>query len=192
MMSRAASAQWELLAAPHTRFPWRLFLLLRDPGLSTELADREKFPDCVIGVWAANLRKLYPSLSGIEFMAILAEQASNLATDTSLLEAKHASIRRLLLSASMQTHALAHPQLSARWVLTQCRRRGRKRTATKVIRKRPAHNGKKGRRKRGTGFMTKKGHLKKTPRGGVQRAFVRLASMDTRGLADIIEVGRRF
>ena len=125
-------------------------------------------------------------------MVILAEQASNLATDTSLLEAKHASIRRLLLSASMQTHALAHPQLSARWVLTQCRRRGRKRTATKVIRKRPGPNEKKGRRKRGTGFMTKKGNLKQAPRGGVQRAFVRLTSLGTRGSPDVSEVARRF
>ena len=45
--------------------------------------------------------------------------AAFLAVDMSEVEARHASLRRLLLGKSVQTHRTEFPDLSAQWVASQ-------------------------------------------------------------------------
>lgn len=165
MVSRMACSQWELLGRPHQQFPYRMFMLLSDPSLAHDIL---QVPDCVMGAWAQHLRARFPELSGDEFYAILAEAAMRMMVDTSVIEAKHATIRRLLLLASQNTHTLQGGALSARWVLNQCRIGGRKgRPAAR--KKKP----KKGAARLRVKKIAKQQDSKKS-RAGPFRAFIRL------------------
>ena len=117
-LSRLGCAAHQLLGIRHSTFPTKIFLLLKESGLADEF---KRIPACVLGEWAANLRADYPDLSGVEFFIVLAEVASSLAMDTSVVESKHATVRRLLKSASLQTHTQTADALSARWLLLQYR-----------------------------------------------------------------------
>ena len=121
LLSRMGSCVQFMLKLPHSRFPFRLFLLLEDPSLSEvfacakpcELDDfskgfletfREKglfHPDALMALWCAALM---------------------MKVDISEIEARHASLRRLL-RRSPQAPAVADTQLSATWVCNQLAKR---------------------------------------------------------------------
>ena len=171
LVSRMICSHHLLLASAHKRFPARMFLLLRDADLADEL---KHVPSCVLGTWATNLRLRFPELQGDEFWVILAEAASGTAVDTSQIEAKHATVRRLLVAGSHQTHTMDQPVLSAKWLLSQHRigraKRSGKAGASKKVRR---GNGKK---KSRAPKMTKRGKERRRPRAGTWRAFVRLTT----------------
>ena len=72
--------------------------------------------------WSFATKRLHPTFSGPEFMAKLALVSQVLWKDISRVEAKHATIRRLLVAASLQTHPQAVQDLSAQWVFLQARK----------------------------------------------------------------------
>ncbi len=68
----------------------------------------------------------HPTLQGEEFLHKLALVGVMLWKDISVVEAKHASIRRLLKVASLQTHHQSFSDLSAQWCFVQHRKRAEK------------------------------------------------------------------
>lgn len=119
-LSRLACAVHKLLVAPRTSFPVRLFLLLQHPEMAEEFA---KVPDCMLDAWSLRMRQEHPTLSDDTFRAKLAVCALLAWKDISAVEARHASIRRMLIVASTQTHQQAFHELSAQWVFLQHRNR---------------------------------------------------------------------
>ena len=101
------------------KFPLRLFLLLKQPCRSHEFT---RLPGCALGTWARNLRADFPDLSITRCMTLFAETAVNVAMDTSVLESRRASVRRLVNSVSFQTHMQSACALSTRWLLMLYRR----------------------------------------------------------------------
>lgn len=120
LISRAGGAVFDLLAAPQRTFPLKLFRLLAEPALAGELASA---PDCVLDPWSAEMRRMHPSFAGPEFNQKLVLLGQVLMKDISQLESKHATIRRLLLTASVQTHVPSLQDLSSQWSLLSFRRR---------------------------------------------------------------------
>lgn len=119
-LSKLACSTYQLLQTPHKQFPVRLFLLLEQPELADEMA---RAPQCLLDPWTANMRKLHPTFSGDEFCHKLALFALLMWKDTAVIEAKHASVRRLLTTASVHTHSQSFGELAAQWVFLQVRTR---------------------------------------------------------------------
>ena len=117
-ISRMLCAMHEILEVPHKKFPVRLFALLEDQSLAAEFS---KVPDCLLDPTSKALRDAHPDLSGEEFMHKLALLAMLLPVDIATLEAKHASIRRMLVVKSAQTHQMSFGHLAAEWVFLQMR-----------------------------------------------------------------------
>ena len=180
-VSRLACAAKQWLSSRHAN-ALRVFSWLKLPEEAEAI---KKVPKCVLGQWASNLRDAYPELSGDEFFCILAEVAQCMAMDTAAIESKHATVRRLLVAASLQTRTQSVPTLSSRWLLLQFRRAlakgwreraGLTRAATKRIPTR--------KRKRGAGVDAGARLKRKAPRGGAARAFVHLATRGADGKPD--------
>lgn len=132
-----------LLAQRHRRFPFQVFRILHDRSLAETFRN---VPECLLDPWTANMRKEYPSLLDEEFLQTLDTIGSLTLSDTSRIEARHASVRRLLHSKSLQTHPLTIGDLSAHWVCLQHRRHSEKPDDHKATKK--AAKGKKQNRKR--------------------------------------------
>lgn len=124
LISRAGCAIHQNLAHPHTQFPWKLFRLLKEPDLAPELCE---VPDCMLDEWSLSMRRQHPTLSGEDFRKQLECVCLLAWKDISQIEARHASIRRLLLAASLQTRTQCLSDLSANWVFQQTRKRNEKR-----------------------------------------------------------------
>ena len=73
--------------------------------------------------WTAELRREYPSLEGDTVSKIVELAQLLVRTDISFVEAKHATIRRLVLSRSMQTHMAQSQPISSQRVLLQGNKR---------------------------------------------------------------------
>lgn len=120
LLSRAGCLVFELLEVPHDQFPVRLFRLLAEPSAAAELAE---VPDCLLDPCSADFKRLHPGFSGDALLQKLAVIAQVCPKDISQVEAKHATIRRILLSSSMHTHVQRLLDLSASWVFLQFRKR---------------------------------------------------------------------
>lgn len=120
MLSRAGCVVKQLLEFPHQSFPYRLFLLLSNPGKAQELAD---VPECLLDGWSLDMKKRHPTFAEPEFLQKLAMVALLLWVDISQVEARHATIRRLLVGASLQTHPQVFTDLAAQWSFLQFRKR---------------------------------------------------------------------
>lgn len=119
-ISRLACVVHELLEVPHRAFPTRMFLLMVQPELASAFAEE---PECLLDPWSRKLREMYPSLAGAEFQSTLLLCALLCWSDISTLESKHASVRRLLVTRSVQTHRSTFDELSAHWLFMQARNR---------------------------------------------------------------------
>eukprot|EP00971_Amphidinium_carterae_P350440 6491543-Amphidinium_carterae.1 len=117
--SRQGALIWQLVGVTHVTFPCRMFSLLRNPGLATEIINT---PDCVLDSWSLQLRSLHPSLSGPAFQQLLLAHALSMVTNISSIEARHATLRRLLTSRT-QTWGMRLPTVSAQWLLHGLRKR---------------------------------------------------------------------
>eukprot|EP00971_Amphidinium_carterae_P012455 245093-Amphidinium_carterae.1 len=130
---RACCCVEELYAKPHKSFPTRLFGLLHDVS---QAASIKAIPSCCKDDWTNMLQQKYPDLQGEEFQHVLLSQSCLIKTDISALEAKHATIRRFLVSKSVQTHKLGLETTSCEWLLQHMRKRhlrGTLYSGTKVV-----------------------------------------------------------
>lgn len=122
-ISRAGCCVKELLDHPHKLYPIKMFRLLRRPDLAATLAAE---PECLLDAWSLDMKRRHPTLSGPEFTHKLAVVALLLWKDITNVESRHATVRRLLKSSSMQTHTMKVPELAAHWCLLQFRKRGQR------------------------------------------------------------------
>ena len=193
-IARLGCAHHKLLHHRHQRFPFRLFLLLDDPGRATEMSST---PECLLDPWSKKMRRLYPTFSGEEFMQVLYTAAALLKVCVSNIEARHASVRRMLTARSVQTTPMGLSELSAQWYFQQFR------TGQSALR-----HGHRGRRAKGRQLAKKKAkRVKKTATaaatqkrrnpgfGGAYRAWMRLKAKDytdDRGKLDHTALARAY
>ena len=121
MVARMACAVEELLASRHRRCPFLTFRLLCDWE-----GTLGKLKPCMLDTWSKRILGDINTLEERkdELLALLALVAELVTVDISQVEARHASLRRILYGQSLQTHRLTFPSLSAQWLCTQIRRRG--------------------------------------------------------------------
>lgn len=124
MISRAGCAVLELHGASHSQFLVKLFRLLHEPELGPEFA---QVPECMLDTWTLSVKRRFPTFTGEALLHELALTSLLVAKDISHIEARHATIRRLVTSASVQTHTAAAADVSAQWCLLQARKLSQKR-----------------------------------------------------------------
>ena len=114
LLSRIGRSVQELLATPHSQFPFKLFLLLLDDSLAEVFAEAQP---CEVDAFSAGILEQYRGvgLGHPDCIMILRSLASVWKVDISQIEAKHASLRRLLKS-QVQTKVMSAAGLSAIWV----------------------------------------------------------------------------
>ena len=118
VLSRLGACVTELYGHQHTLFPVRMFLLLKSKDHAAAILST---PPCVRGDWANNFIRKHPGLDTDECFFQLTAVAMLWPTDIGMTESRHASIRRVLESRSLQTHRLQFKHLSAEWTLQQSR-----------------------------------------------------------------------
>ena len=177
-LSRMGCAFERLLASRHRRCPHLTFLAIGNPDMCTRL---QQMSSCLQDEWTKALLKQCPNLACDEAQHILRAIARQLKVDISVVEAKHATMRRLLTSRSVQTHVMSMPDLSSQFVLQQVRAGRSSTTSTQ----KPA--GHRAKRKPKKGKDRRRGNKKKGQRrrpgaqprprsgkGGAWRAWVRM------------------
>ena len=82
-------------------------------------------PPCMLDDWTKDMIKHHPDLSGEVFQKLILT-AMMAHFDMATIEAKHATVRRLLVSRSVQTHKRSFKDLSAEWLCNQARTRKRR------------------------------------------------------------------
>ncbi len=119
LISRQGALVHQLLKHSHEMFHVKVFKLLNDPGLAQQLIDTT--PECMRGPWGEELLRMHPGLSGLELQQKLCLMAQTCTLDMAEIEARHASIRRRLVSRSVQTHCLNILDASTEWYFQQMR-----------------------------------------------------------------------
>ncbi|CAK0908812.1 unnamed protein product, partial [Prorocentrum cordatum] len=131
MLARIGCAVAELLRLPHRRFHNRLFMLLSDPTLYDVFKHE---PRCVLGEWSyAMLQQWDEDSDGADVLMQLRLLALLIKKDISKIETMHATIRRLLVGMSVQTHSVEGPILCSKWVCDNVRRRRIEKTKGKFV-----------------------------------------------------------
>eukprot|EP00971_Amphidinium_carterae_P019674 387744-Amphidinium_carterae.1 len=117
LLARQGSLVQQLLVAVQKCYPYRMFLLLNRPDMRDEiLADAP----CLLDPWSTEVKRLHPTLDSEEFLALLCLHACTISTNIAPLEAKHASIRRLL-HQRVQSRSMDVALCSAMWVCQNMR-----------------------------------------------------------------------
>ena len=132
MLARSGAALHELLFSTHTNYPFKLFqLLLPDSeAVANQILDDARACKHRLDPYSASFVDLYATAEGLggedarQELHLVAFMA---AIDISCIEARHASIRRLCKSRSMQTHNIEFPDLSAEWFAARQRLLAKKR-----------------------------------------------------------------
>ena len=123
MLSRLACGVHELLIKPHRDMPTRLFALLLRPlpdGIVQQIKDT---PPCMQDDFTKEFLEAHGGdLLADRPQAILTHLARIMKKETVDIECRHASIRRFLISKSVQTHTLKFADLGRHWVLQRWRR----------------------------------------------------------------------
>ena len=65
--------------------------------------------------WTLEMKRQWPTFDGEELLQVLYTIASVLDMDIAHVEARHASLRRFLVSGSVQTHMARMTNLGAQW-----------------------------------------------------------------------------
>lgn len=123
LLSKAGCGVQELLADQHDKFPYKLFLLLEDPTLAEVF---EAVKPCELDEFSKSFIKHFvetglglgheDAIASLRCLAVLAK------IDISHIEARHASVRRLL-HASPQAKKPSAQLLSALWACTRLAKR---------------------------------------------------------------------
>ena len=119
-IARMACAVKQLLHHPHRQAPFQTFRLLSEPDIADSLLET---PPCRLDAWTRSLIEHHPTLRGQECLSKVEAVACVQRKDTSNIEAKHASIRRLVTAASVQTHQASMADVSAEYCCLQFRKR---------------------------------------------------------------------
>ena len=91
----------KLLRSRHTRFPVQLFRLLSESPMAAEFL---RVRECMMDRWTLEVKRQWPTFDDEELLQVLYTIASVLAIDVAHVEARHASLRRFLVSGSVHTH----------------------------------------------------------------------------------------
>eukprot|EP00971_Amphidinium_carterae_P147821 2930043-Amphidinium_carterae.5 len=121
LLSRQGALVFVGLTLPHVQFPVRLFKLLHHPGMASELCAEAIAHPCMLDGWTAEMLRLYPTFEEQEFMHVLEAHATLFTSNTAVIEARHSSVRRTLMSRN-QTWAMPFANLSAEFFALQLRR----------------------------------------------------------------------
>ena len=146
MISRAGACVYLYLQSAHEKCPYILFKLLGHPDGYQGVLD--KLPcQGLQDEWTRSMIARHPTLTGEVFQAKLHLSATMCYTDIAGIEARHASLRRLLHTRSAQTNSLAVVDLGSLWVSQQAQvartanLRLRKRTGRGAAKKAPTGSG---------------------------------------------------
>lgn len=173
LLSRVGCTIHMYVRRRHASFPIRLFALLSDESLAATFAE---LPDCMLDPASLKLRVTYPTLSGPEFKATLTMFARAAWVDIAGIEARHATLRRIIHTRN-QTHTISLQELGSHWVMLQGRRRKlgvKKHFKCKASYASPADARTRGRKQNPT---------KRTGGGGGRwRGFVRLQTLGISGV----------
>eukprot|EP00971_Amphidinium_carterae_P330458 6463501-Amphidinium_carterae.4 len=120
LLARAGSAVYQLISIPHKLCPLSLFQVLEKQEVNDALL---QLPICMKDSLTLQLERKYQSFLHPECLCILQSICHTLGTDISLIESRHSSIRRLLLSKSLQTHTYNLASASAEWIMQNCRKK---------------------------------------------------------------------
>ena len=122
MVSRAKCSVHQLLIAEHMKWHTRIFKLLYDYSIVDEL----RKPHMCVGVLGAFVVNFLESfgedLTSGDAKCYLEASVVFIKHDIAQIEATHASIRRVLLARSHNTHPMRMQNLSREWVLQRSRR----------------------------------------------------------------------
>lgn len=120
MVSAAAGLCHELLLAPHSRYPWKLFGLAASMGPEAFAEHVAHEPSCMLDEWSRAFVSFYEGrLDSAEAVADLFSTGLMVALDTAQIEARHSGIRRRILKSSLQTHAQTVQAASAEFVFAR-------------------------------------------------------------------------
>ena len=124
LISAADSLVREYLTTQYSRFPVRLFCLLEGEGKDIETS----VPPCCLDAWSNSfIQRHVGSAGGLSNPSALEElrlHARLAKLDISDIEARHASLRRRLVSRSVQTHPESLEEVSAETMLQRLRKSG--------------------------------------------------------------------
>ncbi len=120
-LSRTGCAFNYLIAEAHRSFPMRLFALLADPSLG---ASFDTIPDCLLGQWARRFKSQYGTFTSDLLLTVLAAIAVLLWVDTTQIERRNATIRRLVMGASLHTWKQDVQDLATQMFLLMRRKKG--------------------------------------------------------------------
>lgn len=170
----------ESLDLQHSRFPVRLFKLLAG-GLAEDVLQT---PACCLDAWSlafvARHRGAPGGLTSPHAMAELRTHALVAKMDISAVESGHASIRRRVMSRSVQTHAESVEEVSAEFVLDGIRNRWQPLAPSS------------GEPDAGSANAGDAAARRNPQRAGPWRAFVREKALGQRGLPDLKLVGKEY
>jgi len=162
------------LSSDHTNYPIKLWRLLDDDS-GEFAAALEAESECRFCRWSLSVVQHYKEHGGLQNPSLRAELwHTGLLQhfDNAAREAAHASIRRSIVAASVQTHAEKFQFANAEWLL---------RTIRRVVHK-------VGRRRRqprqATGSQSEQPAQRRGGAGGAWRAFVRQESLRSQGRPD--------
>ena len=113
LVSRMGCAVQELLALPHSQYPYRLFLLLEDEDFAESILEADP---CEFDAFSKSFVERFRAegLTSPDALATLRCLATVLKTDIVDIEAKHASMRRYL-KAAPQAKVMSGKLLSGVW-----------------------------------------------------------------------------
>ena len=184
--SRQACAFHEVLGRAHCGFPHQTFRLVSEQEAAQAL---DKVPECLLDSWSRKMKRTYGFDSAI-MRHVLSTLADSMSVDISKLEAKRASVRRLLTALSVQTHATDIAHVSALWVLTQ-RRRAKGRKPRGAPRKPKGQPSKPAARKGGRHAKKRRASGQRN-KGSAFNAYTRLCTLGTLGRPDMKVVAERY
>ena len=171
-LSRLGCAFEKLLSSRHRSPPFQTFRCLTSADVAAKI---QSMSECLLDGWTKSLLAKFPDLNNGECQHVLATVAALVKVDTSDLESRHASIRRMLVARSVQTHSLSFSDLSAQWVFQQ-HRTAQKRTSGARLFGKGQQGASRAAKKRADAKSRSKasaGRKQKSGFGGAWRAWVR-------------------
>eukprot|EP00971_Amphidinium_carterae_P024478 482618-Amphidinium_carterae.1 len=181
LLSRTGGCLEYYFVLPHKSYPVKLFRLLHEPELWSELLLDKT---CMFDVWSANLIDKCRHADVSVIIHILMAHAQQLSTNIFVTETLHASIRRAVTLSSTQTWTGDFAYVSALWVC-QTLRNG---VASKLVRSRNFQKPMQRERRR----KVAAGKPTVTRGGGAWRAFLHKRCRGQQGTPDFSALAREY
>lgn len=197
MLSGIGCLCWQLLVA-HKGYPFCMFGLLLDTEAAGRIMhDCEHRRDAWSQAFIDHHSGRPEGLKSPDVQAELLHSLHIARRETCQIEAMHASVRRALMSNSVQTHALMFQHVSAHFITQKARKIGRKPRRKRALQDdaQPAEGSRQGQtaQQRNQQKHRQKQHRRRRPGyGGAWRAFIRQEAGFARGSPDFAELGERY